>query len=56
MNICNSKHELNGCIEFDEGFFERVDNKEVIENKNNLIKTATKRGKALKYKQKYWLW
>jgi len=32
MSIRNSKHELNGCIEFDEGFFDRVDNKEVIEN------------------------
>jgi hypothetical protein len=43
MNICNIKHELNGCIEFDEGFLDRVDNKEVIENKNNnSTKTATK--------------
>jgi len=37
MSICDSKHALNGCIEFDEGFFERVDNKEVMEDFNSKV-------------------
>ena len=31
MSKRDEKYKLNGCIEFDEGFFERVDNKDVIE-------------------------
>lgn len=34
MSIRDGKYKLNGCIEFDEGFFERVDNKDVITEKN----------------------
>jgi len=35
MSIRDSKYQLNSCIKFDEGFFERVDNKEVLEDKKN---------------------
>ena len=30
MSKRDGQYKLNGCIEFDEGFFERVDNKEVL--------------------------
>ena len=30
MSIRDEKYKLKGCIEFDEGFFERVDNKDII--------------------------
>ena len=34
MSIRDEKYKLKGCIEFDEVFFERVDNKDIItENK-----------------------
>jgi hypothetical protein len=35
MIIRDERYKLNGCIEFDEGFFERVDNKDVITEKKN---------------------
>lgn len=34
MSIRDEKYKLAGCLEFDEGFFERVDNKDVISEKN----------------------
>lgn len=53
MSKRDEKYQLKGCIEFDEGFFERVDNKDVInekESQNNpeLTTTATdkKRGRG----------
>ena len=33
MSKRDEKYQLNGCIEFDEGFFERVDNKEVLNHR-----------------------
>jgi hypothetical protein len=40
---------LNGCLEFDEGFFERVDDKDVLKEKleqNNQEATPNKRGRG----------
>lgn len=49
MSIRDEKYKLNGCIEFDEGFFERVDNKDVMEEnkeKENQEKEPNKRGRG----------
>ena len=49
MSIRDEKYKLKGCIEFDEGFFERVDNKDVIaDNKEQKgqEKTPKKRGRG----------
>lgn len=52
MSIRDEKYKLKGCIEFDEGFFERVDNKEFIiekkksENLENPEKNPKKRGRG----------
>ena len=49
MSIRDEKHKLKGCIEFDEGFFERVDNKDdIVENKGqeNQEKEPNKRGRG----------
>jgi hypothetical protein len=35
MSKRDEKYQLKGCIEFDEGFFERVDNKDIINEKDN---------------------
>ncbi len=35
MSKRDEKYQLKGCLEFDEGFFERVDNKDIIEAKEN---------------------
>ena len=49
MSKRDEKYKLNGCIEFDEGFFERVDNRDVIDS---LVKqdtgetTPNKRGRG----------
>jgi hypothetical protein len=43
------KYQLKGCIKFDEGFFERVDNKNVIkekESENSQEFTPNKRGRG----------
>lgn len=49
MSKRDQKYSLSGCLEFDEGFFERVDNKEVIEEnkaKAEGEKTENKRGRG----------
>jgi transposase-like protein len=49
MSKRDEKYQLKGCIEFDEGFFERVDNKDVIkekEGKNSQQSTPNKRGRG----------
>lgn len=49
MSKRDEKYQLKGCIEFDEGFFERVDNKGTIdENKteNDEDPTPNKRGRG----------
>ncbi len=49
MGKREAKYELNGCIEFDEGFFERVDNKDVLKEKSeqtNKDTTPNKRGRG----------
>jgi len=49
MSKRDEKYKLNGCIEFDEGFFERVDNKDVIETlvkEDNQEPTPKKRGRG----------
>ncbi|HZJ35886.1 MAG TPA: IS1595 family transposase [Gillisia sp.] len=49
MSKRNKKYQLKGCLEFDEGFFERVDNKDVIDEKkleNNKEPTDNKRGRG----------
>jgi len=49
MSKRDEKYTLEGCLEFDEGFFERVDNKDVIEgnkNKDEDEKTLNKRGRG----------
>jgi hypothetical protein len=59
MSKRDEKYKLNGCVEFDEGFFERVDNKEVRNDKSldiNQTLLQKKRGEVVKDKQKYWLW
>ena len=35
MSKRDEKYQLKGCIEFDEGFFERIDNKDIIKEKEN---------------------
>ena len=35
MSKHEEKYQLKGWIEFDEGFFERVDNKDIIKEKEN---------------------
>ncbi len=35
MSNRDEKYKLDGCIESDEGFSQKVDNKEVIEDKEN---------------------
>ena len=55
MSKRDEKYQLDGCLEFDEGFFERVDDKNVIaENKikENLIKLKEEEG--VKGNPKYW--
>lgn len=49
MSKRDEKYQLKGCLEFDEGFFERVDNKEVIEDKTENSSTddiKNKRGRG----------
>jgi transposase-like protein len=47
MSKRDEKYQLRGCIEFDEGFFERVDNKDVIQEKNTQNEpTPNKRGRG----------
>jgi transposase-like protein/ribosomal protein S27E len=49
MSKRDEKYKLKGCIEFDEGFFERVDNKETIQKKKakgSLDSTPKKRGRG----------
>ncbi|SNA88603.1 transposase [Flavobacterium psychrophilum] len=49
MSKRDEKYQLKGCIEFDEGFFERVDNKDIIkekENENSQKSTPNKRGRG----------
>jgi hypothetical protein len=52
MSIRDEKYKLKGCIEFDEGFFEKVDNKDVIvekkenENPENPENNPKKRGRG----------
>jgi hypothetical protein len=49
MSKHEEKYQLKGCIEFDEGFFERVDNKDIIkenENENSQESTTNKRGRG----------
>ena len=49
MSKRDEKYQLKGCIEFDEGFFERVDNKDVINKKqqdNSEETTTNKRGRG----------
>jgi hypothetical protein len=49
MSKRDEKYKLKGCIEFDEGFFEWVDNKYVIkekENGNSQKSTSNKRGRG----------
>jgi ribosomal protein S27E/transposase-like protein len=49
MSKREEKYKLDGCIEFDEGFFERVDNKDIIaenKTKNNPKDTPNKRGRG----------
>ena len=49
MSKRDEKYKLNGCIEFDEGFFERVDNKDIIQEKsdsNNDKPKKRKRGRG----------
>ena len=49
MSKRDEKYKLDGCIEFDEGFFERVDDKDVIEEnklKNEANLQAKKRGRG----------
>lgn len=43
MSKREDKYQLDGCLEFDEGFFERVDNKDVIEE--NKEKSEEEKGK-----------
>ena len=45
MSKRDEKYKLDGCIEFDEGFFERVENKDVIEHKEDNNKEDPKPGK-----------
>ena len=42
MSKRDEKYKLDGCIEFDEGFFERVDNKEVSDLQSDEISQAPK--------------
>lgn len=35
MSKRDEKYQLKGCVEFDEGFFERVDNNDVIKEKQS---------------------
>ncbi|EOG6905679.1 IS1595 family transposase, partial [Flavobacterium psychrophilum] len=49
MSKRDEKYQLKSCIEFDEGFFERVDNKDIIkekENENSQKSTPNKRGRG----------
>lgn len=48
MSKRDAKYKLNGCIEFDEGFFERADNKDIIlENKaKDDADSSKKRGRG----------
>jgi transposase-like protein len=49
MSKRDEKYELNGCLEFDEGFFESVDQKDVIEHpegKEPQPPTKNKRGRG----------
>ena len=45
MSKRDEKYKLNGCIEFDEGFFERVDNKDIIQEKSDLNNDKPKKRK-----------
>lgn len=38
-------NQLNGCVEFDEGFFERVDNKDVVQEKSDSNNDELKQSK-----------
>ena len=49
MSKRDEKYQLKSCIEFDEGFFERVNNKDIIkekENENSQESTPNKRGRG----------
>ena len=37
MSKRDEKYQLKGCLEFDEGFFERVDNKDIVEKNNETL-------------------
>lgn len=47
MSKRDEKYQLKGCIEFDEGFFERVDNKDTVPEKDTQNEpTPNKRGRG----------
>jgi ribosomal protein S27E len=47
MSKRDEKYQLKGCIEFDEGFFERVDNKDIVQEKDIQSEpTPNKRGRG----------
>jgi ribosomal protein S27E len=49
MSKRDDKYQLDGCLEFDEGFFERVDNKDIIEEnkeKSEADNAKNKRGRG----------
>jgi transposase-like protein len=47
MSKRDEKYQLKGCIEFDEGFFERVDNKDTVPEKDTQNEpTSNKRGRG----------
>ncbi len=49
MSKRDEKYQLKGCLEFDEGFFERVDNKDIIEENKKFAGTKllkNKRGRG----------
>lgn len=45
MSKRDEKYQLKGCLEFDEGFFERVDNKDIIEENKESASTEKQKNK-----------
>lgn len=45
MSKRDEKYQLKGCLEFDEGFFERVDNKEDIKDKQSNLTPKDRKNK-----------
>ena len=54
MGKRDEKYQLKGCLEFDEGFFERVDNKEDINDRKESL-TKNKRGRGSQRQAKVWV-